>query len=159
MSFVFDIVGSQKDAKAQKVQGRMEKEAAYAEAAQMDQNAKDTMAAATYNTSRIRQKADEIIASQKTVQAASGSISDGSARAIREKSIREATMDQLLVMAEAETTAGKDRYQAEVTRKTGRSAEALSKRRASATLLGGWGNAVKSITDDAAKAVSAGAGG
>ena len=156
MSFIFDIVGSQKDAKAQKVQGRMEKEAAYAEAAQIDQNAKDTMAAATYNTSRIRQKADEIIASQKTVQAASGSISDGSARAIREKSIRSATMDQLLVMAEAETTAGKDRYQAEVTRKTGRSAEALSKRRASSTLLGGWGSAVKSTMNDVTSAKTMG---
>jgi len=157
MAFVFDIVGSQKDAKAQKVQGRMEKEAAYAEAAQIDQNAKDTLAAATYNTQRIRQKADEIIASQRAIQAASGSNSDGSARAIREKSIREATMDQLLVMAEAETTAGKDRYQAEVTRKTGRSAESLSKRRASNTLLGGWGSAVRTITNNAAAAASAGA--
>lgn len=156
MAFVFDIVGSQKDAKAQKVQGRMEKEAAYAEAAQMDQNARDTVAAATYNVGRIRAKANEILAAQRAEAAARGSSGDGSARAIREKSIREATMDQLLVMAEAETTAGKDRYEASVKRKYGRDAESLSKKRASNTLLGGWGQAVKSIQNTASQAYSAG---
>lgn len=152
MGFVFEgigaglsFLGSQKEAKAQKEQGRAEKEAAYLEAAQLDQVAKDTRAAATYNSERIRTKANEILATQQNEMAARGSNSDGSARAIRAKTIREAGMDQVMLMADAETQAGKDEFQAKVARKTGNTAEALSKRRASATLMGGWGQAATAV--------------
>lgn len=152
MGFIFEgigaglsFMGAGKEAKAQKEQGRAEKEAAYLEAAQIDANAKSTMAAATYNVGRIRKKADQILATQQAEAAARGSSLDGSVRAIAAETIREASMDQLLTMADAETSAGKDRYEAEIRRKSGRTAEKLGGRRASATLLGGWGQAASSV--------------
>lgn len=149
MSFIFEtagaLLGSQATAKAQKEQGRAEKDAAYLEAAQLEQVAKDTRAAATYNSERITAKKNEILAKQEAEMAARGSINDGSARAIRAKTIREASLDQVMLMADAETEAGKDEFQAKVARKTGDTAERLSKKRASATLLGGWMQAGASV--------------
>lgn len=152
MSFVFEgigtalnFIGGQKQAKAEKEAGRLEKLAADLEAAQLDQNAKQTVAAATYNAGRIRKKADEIMATARNEAAAAGAGLGGSYRDIAAKSVRESSLDQLLVMAEAEADAAKDRYEAKVLRETGKRREALSKRRASATLLANWGQTASSL--------------
>lgn len=108
------------------------------EADQLEQRAKDTIVAGSFNADRIRQKADKIIASQNAMAAARGDdLNDSSVRAIREESLKEASIEQLLVMMDAENDAKKDREAAKVTRETGASTGRLMQNQANANLLSG----------------------
>lgn len=120
------------------MQGRAAKQAANAEALQLEARAKGERAAGTYQQDRIRQRADEIMATQRARMAASGgsaSGDDGTSAAIIGDTSRKASMEQLLIQAQAEDRARQDEYQAVITRKAGKNAQNAANFRAAGALL------------------------
>ena len=108
------------------------------EAAQIEARAKGTLAEGSYNADRVGKKAREILAQRRAMAAAgNNSTTDQSEMAVQAETIREASIDQLLIMARAEDDANKDRYQAAVTRKTGRSQANIMRNQARANTLSG----------------------
>lgn len=116
----FDLWGISENAKAGRKAATAERVAAENEAAQLEARAKGTLAEGSYNSDRIGKKVAEILAQRRAMAAAgNGSASDQSEMAIQAETIREASIDQLLVMAQAQDDAVKDRYGAQVRRETG----------------------------------------
>jgi hypothetical protein len=159
MSFIFDIFGavtqykaSKKEEQAYKISAERAQMAAEAEARQLETRARQGLAVGTYNSERIAKRAKEIMSSQRAAAAAGGGdTTDATVLAITDETIREASMESLLTMAEAEDSARQDRYAAAVTRTTGaqqaRSFQAMGKAAsygATASLLSSIGSAVGS---------------
>lgn len=137
-SLAVGAYGIAENAKAGRKAASSADAAAQAEAAQIEARAKSTLAAGSYNADRIGKRAKEILAQRRAMAAAgNNSTSDQSEMAIQAETLREASIDQLLVMAEAEDDARKDRYQAAVTRKTGRTQADLLRRGARADTIKG----------------------
>ena len=106
--------------------GRAAKQAANAEALQLEARAKGERAAGTYQQDRIRQRATEIMAAQRAAMAASGgsaSGDDGTSAAIIADTSKRSSMEQLLIQAQAEDRARQDEYQAVLTRRAGKNAQ------------------------------------
>jgi hypothetical protein len=159
MSFVFDIFKGISGYKAGKAEEKAAKEtaeraktAAEAEARQLETRARQGLAVGTYNSQRIAQRAKEIMSSQRAAAAAGGGdTTDATVQAITDETIRNASMEQLLTMAEAEDSARQDRYAAAVTRVTGQQQARAYQQQgkaasygATASLLSGFGDAVSS---------------
>ena len=118
----FDIWGMSENAKAGRKAASAADYAAQVEAAQLDERAKSTLAAGSYNSDRIKDKASWILSSMRAQAAAGNNDSnDQSARELAKKTVQESSLDQLLTMLDAETDAKKDNYQAKITRQTGKS--------------------------------------
>jgi len=116
--------------------GRAAKQAANAEALQLEARAKGQRAAGTYQQDRIRQRAAEIMATQRAAMAASGgTIGDGTSAAIARDTSTKASMEQLLIQAQAEDVARQDEYQAVLTRKAGKNAQRAANFSAAASFL------------------------
>jgi hypothetical protein len=121
MGFLWDAWGVAENAKAGRKAASAADAAAQNEAAQIEARARATLAEGSYNADRVGKKAREILAQRRAMAAAgNNSVSDQSEMAVQAETIREASIDQLLIMAQAEDDANKDRYQAAVTRKTGK---------------------------------------
>lgn len=121
MSFILDIWGISEQAKAGRKAASAADAAAQIEATQIEARAKATLAEGSYNADRVGKKAAEILAQRRAMAAAgNNSTTDQSEMAVQAETVREASIDQLLIMAQAEDDAAKDRYQAAVTRKTGK---------------------------------------
>ena len=117
------------DAKFQRKVGEYNRDAAYAEAESMDIQAGQEVAAGTHQASRIAKRAAEIMAEQRVNAAAGGgSTSDATVVAVRNETVRNATLDQLLTMAGAEERAQQIEYGADVRRSEG-DMEAITGRR------------------------------
>lgn len=159
MGFVLEGLGlgmqykaSQQQAKAAKEAGDRALIAAEAEAKQLETRAKQEVAVGSYNSALVKKRAQEILATQRAVAAAGGGdTTDVTVQAISDDTIKQAAIEQLMVMGEAEDRARQDRYAASVARYTGASQyksarmEAKAYRMAgTATLLGGTG---KMMTD------------
>lgn len=111
-------------------------QAAQIEAAQIEARAKATLAEGSYNADRVGKKAREILAQRRAMAAAgNNSVGDQSEMAVQAETIREASIDQLLIMAQAEDDANKDRYQAAMTRKTGKTQAGIMRRKARADVV------------------------
>jgi len=120
-SAAIGLYGASENAKAGRKAASAADYSAQIEAAQLEQRAKSTLAAGSYNSDRIKQKASWIMSSQRAQMAAGNNDSnDQSAREIAKKTVQESSLDQLLTMLDAETDAKKDVYQAKVTRQTGK---------------------------------------
>lgn len=112
--------GISESAKAGRKSATQERVAAGMEADQLEQRAKDTLAASSYKSDVIGKRAKEIVASQRAIAAAGGGDStDQTAQAFTNDTIRKASMESLLEMANAESDARKDKLQAIQTRETG----------------------------------------
>lgn len=131
--------------------GEYNARAAAAEAAQMDVQAGQEVAAASHNASRIAARMREILAEQTAAAAAGGGSSlDASVAAIRAETVKTSTLDQLLEMAAAEERAGAIRQGAQqkrnegfMAREEGREAQRAGYLRAGTTLVSagaGWGD-------------------
>ena len=121
MSFLLDVWGISENAKAGRKAASAQDAAAQIEATQIEARAKATLAEGSYNADRVGKKAREILAQRRAMVAAgNNSTTDQSEMSVQAETIREASIDQLLIMARAEDDAAKDRYQAAVTRKTGK---------------------------------------
>lgn len=145
MSFVFDLFGSgarhkasKKEAEAYQISSERAAAAAEAEAKQLDTKARHGLAVGSYNSDRIAKRAKDILATQRAMAAAGGGdTTDATVGAITDETIREAAMESLLTMAEADDIAKQDRYQAAVTRVTGKQQADSYGSQASAAKLAG----------------------
>jgi hypothetical protein len=152
MSFVFDIFSgfagqkaSRQQAKAHQIEAANARVAAEAEALQLETRARHGLAVGTYNSQRIAKRAKEIMASQRAAAAAGGGdTTDATVQAITDETIREASMEQKLVMAEAEDRAKQDRYGAAVRRVTGKQQSDASMTQSKAAKLGGYATLLSS---------------
>lgn len=94
--------------------------ASEAEAKQLETRAAQGVAVGSYNSDRIAKRAQQIVASQRAAAAAGGGdTTDATVQAITDETIRDASMEQLLTMGEAEDRARQDRFAAKVARTTG----------------------------------------
>lgn len=137
-SLALGAYGISESAKAGRKQATAERVAADIEAQQLEARAKATLAEGSYNADRIGKKAKEILAARRAMAAAgNNSTTDQSEMAVQAESVREASIDQLLVMAQAEDDAKKDRYQAVVTRQTGQRQSQITRNRTKADTISG----------------------
>lgn len=140
-------VGSGMAHGAEQEAGRVGKIAADTEALQLDRRADDTRSAGTFNAQRIKREVDKILSSQRARAAATGNDTTGGSFAeIEKETIQNASIDQLLVMMDAENEARKDEYAAKVTRTTGKQNQRLAESRATARGIQG----VSTLLDGAA---------
>lgn len=150
MGIVWDILGigmqhkaSQMQAKAALEQGVSAQTAANAEAAQLETRAGQTVATGTYNQNIIAKRAKEIIATQRARAAAGGGdTTDQTVTAITDETIKQASMAQLLMGAEAEDKARQDRFGAKVRRYQGSEAYKQGKLGSSAIKMAGTANTI-----------------
>ncbi len=155
MSFVFQGLGlgaqykaSQMQAKAAKEEGDRALISAEAEARQLETRAKQTVAVGTYNSDLISKRAAEILATQRAAAASGGGdTTDATVQAITDETIKQASMEQLLIGAEAEDRARQDRYAAKVARYTGGSQYKSARMGAKAARLAGTATVLKGIGD------------
>ena len=155
MSFIFDIFGaaakhkaSRQEAQAYNISAERSQVAAEAEAKQLETRARQGLAVGTYNSERIAKRAKEIMASQRAAAAAGGGdTTDVTVGAITDETIREASMEQKLVMAEAADRAIQDRYAAAVTRVTGKQQAQSYQAQAKAATLGGTAQLLGDISN------------
>ncbi len=155
MSFIFDLFGagtkykaSKEEAKAYNISAERAQVAAEAEAKQLETRARQGVAVGSYNSERVTKRAAEIMSSQRAAAAAGGGdTTDATVQAITDETIRNAAMDSIMTMANAEDLARQDRYSAAVTRVTGkqqsdvyRTQSKAAKLAGTATLLGDLGN-------------------
>jgi hypothetical protein len=153
LSFIFDLFGagakykaSKREAEAYNISAERAKVSAEAEARQLETRARQGVAVGTYNSERIAKRAKEILASQRAAAAAGGGdTTDVTVQAITDETIREASMEQILTMAEAEDHARQDRYAAAVTRVTGQQQARSYHAQASAAKLGGTATLLSDI--------------
>lgn len=140
--------GMVKGAEAGREAATQERVAAGLEADQLEQRAKDTVASGSYRADQITKRAREIVASQRAAAAAGGGDStDQTATAFTNDTIRKASIDSLLEMANAESDARKDKLQAIQTRETGVRMGEVIKNRARGDLIGGAGTILSGAAD------------
>lgn len=112
--------GSISQGRAADAAGKYNQRAANAEAAAMNIQAGQEIAAASHNSSRIAQRMNELLSEQTANAAAGGGSSlDGSVAAIRAETVKTSTLDQLLEMTAAEERAEGIKRGARVTRDQG----------------------------------------
>lgn len=101
--------------------GRYNREAAEREAEGLEIQAQQEIAVASINAQRVKKRADEILAQNRVAAAAGGgSTLDASVVAVTNEAVKNSTLDQLLLMAEAEESAQQTKHQANVVRAGGR---------------------------------------
>lgn len=133
LDMIFGAVGQGVNAGAANESARQTIIAAEGEAAQLEQRAGDTLAAGTFKADQIRKRAEEILSSQRAQAAAVGNdTASGSTLEFAKETVRNASMDQLLAMMDAQDDANKDRFAAKVTRTTGQRDARLTQTRAAA---------------------------
>lgn len=145
MAFVLQAFGLHQQYKASKQEARAQEEnaaraklASEAEAKQLETRARQGVAVGTYNSQLVARRAREIIAQQRARAAAGGGdTTDATVQAITDETVRNASMEQLLIGAEAEDAARQDKYAAKVARYTGASQARSYQAQAKAAKLGG----------------------
>lgn len=121
MSWIVKGFGQVVAGNAEKAAAKQEMAIAKDEAAQLQEQAKGEIAAASFNSDRIRKRSEEILSTIKANAAAGGqSSTDPSVLAVQEKSIKEASIDQLLTMAAAQEDARMLRREARQTLASGK---------------------------------------
>lgn len=121
--------------------GRQQQEAAYLEAAQLEQQAGQTRAVGQRQAQQISEQARRLAGRQRALQSSSGFAADDvSALAVTKETTRVATMDQLLKLAESEDQARGLEFDARQTRLSGDRARSAANRASIGTLLGGVGS-------------------
>lgn len=120
--------GSISQGRAANAAGKYNQRAANAEAAAMEIQAGQEIAAASHNQTRIAQRTRELLAEQTANAAAGGGSSlDASVAAIRAEAVKTSTLDQLLEEAAAGDRAEAIKRGARVTRDEGAMARAQGK--------------------------------
>ena len=135
--------GMSESSKASRKAATAERVAANDEALQLEDRAKETLATGTFVSQQIKEKAAKIMSSQRAQLAAGNAdTTSGTAAEFRADSLKNASIDQLLAMAEASSDAAKDRKQARVTRETGQRMSEVRKAEGKASLISGTGRLI-----------------
>lgn len=140
-------VGAAKSAQATRKAGREEVEAANFEAGQLEQRARDTEAVGSFRADRIRAEVEKLMSKNRAAYAAGGGDTmDQSFEAVETANIKDATIDQLLVMADAKDSAQKDRIEATERRRSGKARGSIYSARATAGLLSDTGSLLTQVS-------------
>lgn len=116
------------------------------QAEQMEIQAGQEVATATFNSQRIAQRVKEIMSEQQlAASAGGGDTTGGTVSAIRSETVRNGSLAQMLELAQAEDRANQLRYDANATRKSGAYARKLGNDRALGTLIGTASTVIKGI--------------
>lgn len=100
--------------------GDAKRDAAFDEARQMDQQAEQEVAVSSFNVQRLKKRAEQILSKQRAASSKGGqSSTDATSLAIQAETVQNASMDQLLLMAEGEERARTLKKDAEQTRRSG----------------------------------------
>lgn len=131
MSWIVKAGGQVVSAGAAKAMGKQQRALAEDEAAQTEQMATGEVAAATFNASRIRKRAEEILSSNRAAATkGGGSSTDASVLAVQAETVSNATIDQLMTMVAAQERARMMRRDAKQIRAQGRLDEYAGKMKA-----------------------------
>ena len=155
MTFILQAVGigtsykaSQMAAKASAAQGQAALVSGMGEAKQLETQAKREVAVGTYNADIINQRAKQILSSQRAAAAAGGGdTTDATVQAITDETVKTASIEQMMQMANAEDKARQGRYAASVARYKGATGLDAGRKTASAQKLGGTAQMISSTVD------------
>ena len=144
MGGIVGLIGGGISANSSYQMGQKNKAAAKEEAAQRRAQAEGEKAAASATADRIRIKARRYLSTLQARSAAGGqSSTDASVMAVRAENVKNATLDQLLVMAEAEERARQMKLDAQQMEKSGLIDAASGSMRGLSTIIGSvssnWG--------------------
>lgn len=155
MSFILQAVGigtsykaSQMAAKATNAQGQAVLTAAMGEAKQLETQAEREVAVGTYNADIINQRAKQILSSQRAAAASGGGdTTDETVQAITGETVKNASLEQLLVMANAEDKAKQLKFGASTKRYAGAAGLQSAKMTASAQKTAGTAQMLSSTAN------------
>ena len=145
VSFVLQAVGigvshkaSQMAAKASAAEGQAKLVSGMGEAKQLETQANREVAVGTYNADIINQRAKQILSSQRAAAAAGGGdTTDATVQAITDETIKSASVEKLMQMANAEDKARQLRFSASASRYRGATGLDSGRKAASAQKLAG----------------------
>lgn len=122
--------------------------------------AKGEVAAASFNSDRLGKRVEEILSANRAKAAkGGGSSTDASVLAVQGETVKEASLDQLMIMVEAEERARMMRRDARQIRAGGQIAKYKGKMEAWGAYAGAAATVIGGIEDNAAKAAQFGGGG
>lgn len=155
MTFILQAVGigtsykaSQMAAKASTAQGQAALVSGMGEAKQLETQAAREVAVGTYNADIINQRAKQILSSQRAAAAAGGGdTTDATVQAITDETIKTASIEKLMQMANAEDKARQGRYAASVARYKGATGLDSARKTASAQKMAGTAQMISSTAD------------
>ena len=155
MTFILQAVGigtsykaSQMAAKASTAQGQAALVSGMGEAKQLETHAAREVAVGTYNADIINQRAKQILSSQRAAAAANGGdTTDATVQAITDETIKTASIEKLMQMANAEDIARQGRYAASVARYKGATGLDSARKAASAQKMAGTAQMISSTAN------------
>ena len=144
MSWIVKAGGQVVSGNAAKALGKQQKALADDEALQLEDQAKGEVAAASFNASRIKKRAEEIMSSNRAAAAkGGGDTTDASVMAVQAETVKNATIDQLMTMVAAQERARMMRRDAKQTRAGGQIAQYEGKMKA----WGAYAGATATVLD------------
>ena len=152
VSFVLQAVGigvshkaSQMAAKASAAEGQAKLVSGMGEAKQLETQAAREVAVGTYNADIINQRAKQILSSQRAAAAAGGGdTTDATVQAITDETIKTASVEKLMQMANAEDKARQLRFGASAARYKGATGLDSARKSASAQKMAGTAQMISS---------------
>lgn len=133
-------------AKAAAAEGQAKLASGMGEAKQLETQANREVAVGTYNADIINQRAKQILSSQRAAAAAGGGdTTDATVQAITDETIKSASVEKLMQMANAEDKARQLRFGASVARYRGASGLDSARKSASAQKMAGTANTILSL--------------
>lgn len=133
-------------AKATNAQGQAILTSAMGEAKQLETQAKREVAVGSYNADIINQRAKQILSSQRAAAASGGGdTTDATVQAITGETVKNASLEQLLQMANAEDKAKQLKFGASAKRYAGAAGMQSAKMSASAQKLATTANTIMSV--------------
>lgn len=130
--------GTLAGAASRRQQGREAEAIGNAEALQLETRANQTRAIGSLQAQRLRKANAAILARQRSVLAASGfSATDEGATAITQETVREATIEELLAVAQSEDEARQDQWRAKMRRIQGSGERSAYNLEANSALISG----------------------
>lgn len=125
-------------ARAAAQQGRAQRQAAEIEAQQQEAHGRAELANASRETERLHRASERLRGRQSSLLAASGfSTSDRGSGDFLDATTQQATIQELLMIAQGREAMGQDMYGAQVSRWRGRNAERAGRMEATTTLVNG----------------------
>lgn len=144
-STALSAYGAFEEGQAANKAGKYNRDVAYREAEALDIQAEQEVAAGSFNSQRIKRRAEEILAEMRAKASKGGqSATDATVVALERETVKNTSLDQLLAMAEAEERAQQIKHKAVVTRNqgdymryTGKVQQKAANLRAAGTILQG----------------------
>lgn len=148
MSWIVKAGGQLVSGSAAKEAGKQARIAAEDEALQTEEMAKGEVAAASFNSDRLAKRVEEILSSNRAKAAkGGGSSTDASVMAVQGETVKEASLEQLMTMVEANERARMMRRDARQIRAGGKISEYQGKMQAWGAYAGATATVIGAAED------------